>query len=296
MRRLTPHLGRGLLLAGLTVLGAGCQRPTAVDVIAADGALCDITRRLAAKDLTVSCLLGPNDDPHQVQLSPQRGRQLRQARLVLTNGYGLTPALERWPGAVKVAELAVPNSPSLDPHVWHDPRQGAALVAAVRQRLKQLDPKAAPAMAGRAAAMERSLQALHRWNRAQVATIPGARVLATEHRGFAHGMGFLAGVVTMIANAAGPVMTVFLLSQRLEKRDHLGVFCRFFLFINLFKLPFSNSVGIITGPSLLTNLVLLPGVFLGLFLGWQILKRIPQDAFENTLALLTAFAAIWLMI
>jgi uncharacterized membrane protein YfcA len=118
----------------------------------------------------------------------------------------------------------------------------------------------------------------------------------TEHRGFAQGMGFLAGTVTMIANAAGPVMTVFLLSQRLEKREHLGVFCRFFLFINLFKLPFSNSVGIITGPSMLTNLVLLPGVFLGIFLGWQILKRIPQDAFENTLAILTAFAAIWLIL
>jgi uncharacterized membrane protein YfcA len=118
----------------------------------------------------------------------------------------------------------------------------------------------------------------------------------TEHRGFAQGMGFLAGTVTMIANAAGPVMTVFLLSQRLEKREHLGVFCRFFLFINLFKLPFSNSVGLISGPSLLTNLVLLPGVFLGIFLGWQILKRIPQNAFENTLAILTAFAAIWLIL
>ena len=118
----------------------------------------------------------------------------------------------------------------------------------------------------------------------------------TEHRGFAQGMGFLAGTVTMIANAAGPVMTVFLLSQRLEKREHLGVFCRFFLFINLFKLPFSNSVGLISGPSLLTNLVLLPGVFLGIFLGWQILKRIKQDAFETTLAILTAFAAIWLIL
>jgi uncharacterized membrane protein YfcA len=79
-------------------------------------------------------------------------------------------------------------------------------------------------------------------------------------------------------------------------RDSLGVFCRFFLFINLFKLPFSNSVGLISGPSLLTNLVLLPGVFLGLFLGWQTLKRIPQDAFETTLAILTAFAAIWLIL
>jgi uncharacterized membrane protein YfcA len=109
-------------------------------------------------------------------------------------------------------------------------------------------------------------------------------------------MGFLSGTVTMLANAAGPVMTVFLLSQRLEKKEHLGVFCRFFLFINLFKLPFSQSAGIITGPSLLTNLVLLPGVLLGVFLGWQILKRIQQDAFEGILAWLTGFAAVWLIV
>jgi zinc/manganese transport system substrate-binding protein len=206
---LLPNLGPGLLLAGLTLLGAGCQRPVAVDVIAADGALCDITRRLASSDLAVSCLLGPNDDPHQLQLSPHQSQQLRQARLVLINGYGLTPALQKRSGVVKVAELAVPNSPSLeaanrhdepaghdaqgdshahggrDPHVWHDPRQAAALVAAVSQRLQQLDPAAATAIAGRAAALERSLQALDRWNRAQFATIPGARVLASDHRAFA---------------------------------------------------------------------------------------------------------------
>jgi len=205
---LLPNLGPGLLLAGLTLLGAGCQRPVAVDVIAADGALCDITRRLASSDLAVSCLLGPNDDPHQLQLSPHQSQQLRQVRLVLINGYGLTPALQKRSGVVKVAELAVPNSPSLeaanrhdepaghhaqgdshahgdrDPHVWHDPRQAAALVAAVSQRLQQLDPAAATAIAGRAAALERSLQALDRWNRAQFATIPGARVLASDHRAF----------------------------------------------------------------------------------------------------------------
>lgn len=118
----------------------------------------------------------------------------------------------------------------------------------------------------------------------------------TRHRTFSWGMGFLSGTVTMLANAAGPVMTVFLLSQRLEKREHLGVFCRFFLFINLFKLPFSKSAGIITQTSLATNLVLLPGVLLGIVLGWQILKRIKQDAFEGTLAWLTAFAAVWLIV
>ena len=118
----------------------------------------------------------------------------------------------------------------------------------------------------------------------------------TRHRTFTWGMGWMAGMSTMLANAAGPVMTVYLLAQRLEKKEHLGVFCRFFLFINLFKLPFSGSLGLVTGPSLMTNIILLPGVVAGIVLGWLLLKRMPQDAFESILAWLTAFAAIWLIV
>jgi hypothetical protein len=117
----------------------------------------------------------------------------------------------------------------------------------------------------------------------------------TQHRFFAWTMGFMAGVVTMLANAAGPVMTVYLLSQRLEKKDWLGVFSRFFLFINLFKVPFSANLGIINGPSLVTNLLLLPVVIIGILLGWQILKRIPQKPFEWLLFGLTVIAAVWLV-
>ena len=71
-----------------------------------------------------------------------------------------------------------------------------------------------------------------------------AFIALTEHKAFSWSMGLCAGIVTMLANAAGPVMTVYLLSQRLEKKDHLGVFSRFFLFINLFKVPFSASYSI----------------------------------------------------
>lgn len=117
----------------------------------------------------------------------------------------------------------------------------------------------------------------------------------TQHRVFAWSMGFLAGVVTMLANAAGPVMSVYLLSQRLEKKVWLGVFSRFFLFINLFKAPFSRHLGIINPASLITNLILLPAVVLGIVLGWQILKRIPQKPFEWLLFSLTLFASLWLV-
>lgn len=117
----------------------------------------------------------------------------------------------------------------------------------------------------------------------------------TEHRAFAWSMGLTAGVTTMLANAAGPVMTVYLLSRRMEKKDHLGVFSRFFLFINLFKVPFSTNLGIIHPQSLATNLVLLPAVIFGIVSGWQILRRIPQKPFEHTLFFLTLLAAIWML-
>lgn len=176
-------------------------------MIAADGVLCDISQRLAARDLTVHCLLKPGQDPHRLQLTPQQSQELRSARLLLINGYGLTPALEDQAGAVAIAERAVPNSPLLnaephtephtepgadahqhnqqDPHVWHDPRQAAALVGELSRQLQTLKPEAAAAIRQRASNLQQGLLALHRWNGQQFASIPGPRVLATGHRGFA---------------------------------------------------------------------------------------------------------------
>ena len=196
----------GLPLAGALALQA-CQPVRPPEVIAADGVLCDITQRLAAGDLRVSCLLQPGDDPHQFRLTPQQSQELSQAQLVLINGYGLTPALASAdkPGTAQsrtaaVAELAVPNSPILDeaghdevehahgdrdPHVWHDPQQAAALVTEVARQLSQLKPAAQERITARAKAMTATLQQLDAWNRKQLATIPAARPLATGHRAFA---------------------------------------------------------------------------------------------------------------
>ncbi|MBW0175094.1 MAG: metal ABC transporter substrate-binding protein [Vulcanococcus sp.] len=214
MRRTAAVLLAPLALAAVQA----CSPSSQVDVIAADGALCDITRRLAASSLKVDCLLGPSDDPHQLQLTPAQTRQINQAKLLLINGYGLTPALDKLSRAVKVAEIAVPNSPDLndgghgdkhsqaehehnhahedngeaahllgdqDPHVWHDPRQAAAMVKLVRQKLEQLNPQAAAQIQARSEAMQRSLNALDRWNREQFSTVPPPRVLASGHRAFA---------------------------------------------------------------------------------------------------------------
>ncbi|NOT43258.1 MAG: sulfite exporter TauE/SafE family protein [Acidobacteria bacterium] len=123
-----------------------------------------------------------------------------------------------------------------------------------------------------------------------------ALISLTEHRAFTWAMGFTAGTTTMLANAAGPVMAVYLLAQRLPKKEYLGVWSRFFLFINLFKVPFSANLGLISPTSLATNAVLLPGVVAGILLGWWLLTHIPQAAFEWLLFAMTFVAALSLLV
>jgi uncharacterized protein len=58
-------------------------------------------------------------------------------------------------------------------------------------------------------------------------------------------LGALAGATTMLANAAGPVMTIYLLAARLAKYEFMGTSAWFYCLINLIKLPFSYSLGLI---------------------------------------------------
>lgn len=107
--------------------------------------------------------------------------------------------------------------------------------------------------------------------------------------------GISAGIATMLANAAGPVMSSYLLTQQFSKADYLGVFSRFFLFINIFKIPFSTQIGLIYDKTLLTNACLIPCIMLGSLIGWSIVKRIPPKPFEWLMFFLALFAALRLI-
>lgn len=117
-----------------------------------------------------------------------------------------------------------------------------------------------------------------------------------RHPMFVAGLGAAAGMTTMLANAAGPVMTVYLLAHRFGKGDYLGIFTRFFLFINLFKFPFSAQIGLINGPSLLTNLLLLPAVVLGVGIGWKSVNLMSQTVFEWVVFAFALVAAMKLVL
>lgn len=110
-------------------------------------------------------------------------------------------------------------------------------------------------------------------------------------RWFAWTMGILTGITTMLANAAGPVVALYLLAVALPKSQLIATGAWFFLLVNLVKVPFSTNLGLIAPGTLAINAALAPGVVLGLFLGRAFLRRLPQRAFETLVLCLTACAA-----
>jgi hypothetical protein len=124
---------------------------------------------------------------------------------------------------------------------------------------------------------------------------PGLWSTVPQSRGFALAMGLTAGVTTMVANAAGPVMALYLLAVALPKDAFVGTAAWFFLMINVLKLPFSTHLGFINGPGLLLNALLVPVIVGGLFAGRWITARIPQRWFDTLVLAFAMFAsARWL--
>ena len=158
-------------------------------VVSVDGVLCDITRSLVQSDARVTCLVPPGADPHGIALRGSDRQALSSARLVLVNGYNLTPAMNRIrvsAPVVAVAERATPGNPAKDPHVWHDPALTSAMVRESATALRSLLGAAkVGALQRRSQAMQAVLNQLGSWSAAQLQTVPSAqRVLVTEHRAF----------------------------------------------------------------------------------------------------------------
>ncbi len=108
-----------------------------------------------------------------------------------------------------------------------------------------------------------------------------------DQRWFVAMMGFLAGFGTVVGNAAGPAMGIYLLSKKLDKHEFIGTSAWFFFFVNVSKIPIQLMVGVITPATLELDLCVAPMLVIGALAGVAVHKRISQSAF-NTLVLLLA--------
>lgn len=106
--------------------------------------------------------------------------------------------------------------------------------------------------------------------------------------------GLLAGFASTVANAAGPVMNLYLLSKRLPKEEFLATGAWFFFVMNLAKVPIYAGHGLISGRSLAFDAVMIPATLTGAFAGRWLALRIPTYVFEWVVIAFTAAATFLL--
>ncbi|WP_196784210.1 sulfite exporter TauE/SafE family protein [Crateriforma conspicua] len=116
-----------------------------------------------------------------------------------------------------------------------------------------------------------------------------------HQRWFAVLLGLLAGLTTMMANAAGPVVALYLLAVSLPKWELIGTTAWLFLVLNLLKLPLSFQLGLITPSTLAVGAAFAIAIPLGILSGRWLVSRVSQKLFNGILLAFTGIAALRLI-
>jgi uncharacterized membrane protein YfcA len=119
--------------------------------------------------------------------------------------------------------------------------------------------------------------------------------LRVQGRSMSTVFGLLAGFTTMVANAAGPVMSIYLLATGTSMMTFLGTGAWFYFVVNLFKVPFSLALGLIDFGSVRLDGQLLPAMLAGALVGRLVVSRLNQSAFEGLVLFFTLVASVNLL-
>lgn len=119
----------------------------------------------------------------------------------------------------------------------------------------------------------------------------------TTSRWFAPFIGLALGFSTMIGNAAGPILTVYLLAMRLPKYAFVATGAWFIMILNYVKIPLQVFVwDNISISGILLDLTAVPFILLGGFLGIQVVNVLPERQFKVLMVTLTIVSTLVLLI
>ncbi|MBX2852503.1 MAG: sulfite exporter TauE/SafE family protein [Phycisphaeraceae bacterium] len=130
---------------------------------------------------------------------------------------------------------------------------------------------------------------VYRLSGGKVPTLPGNKPTGV-------GVGAAAGFTSMLAHAAGPIMSIYWLDQKMGKRLLTGSLVLYFILINTLKLPSYFALGWITLDSLKESAVFALFVPIGSLLGIVMHHRIPEKPFTAVMYAGAAVAGAWLIV
>lgn len=118
-----------------------------------------------------------------------------------------------------------------------------------------------------------------------------------DYAWFAAICGVGAGFTSMIGNLAGAFAAIYLLAMRLPKNAFIGTSAWFFMVINWLKVPLHVWVWeTITWDTFFLDLITLPVIALGAWLGIIIVKKLSENAYRWFIIVMTLIAAVFMML
>jgi zinc/manganese transport system substrate-binding protein len=200
------------LLLAVFVLLAGPAAAEKLKVVASFSILGDLVSKVGGANIELKTLVGPNGDAHTYDPTPNDQRALAEANLLIANGFGFEPWLERlkgaagFKGATVIATDGVPpltmqeegeSQPVTDPHAFQSLANAEIYVANILKGLIAADPAHAADYRANAQQFSGDIQALDREIIGEIAAIPPEnRRILTSHDAFqyfskAYGIEFL---------------------------------------------------------------------------------------------------------
>ena len=107
--------------------------------------------------------------------------------------------------------------------------------------------------------------------------------------------GIGAGITSTFAHGAGPVVSLFVIPQRLGKQVYVGTTVLIFTCINWIKMPFFIGQGIVTRETALLGLCYLPLIPLGVWLGVWLNRKFSERGFLRVVYALTFLTGVQLI-
>ena len=230
-------------IAGAALLPCASFAAEPVPVVASFSILGDLVRVVGGERVSVTTLVGPDEDAHVFEPKPTDAKALVQSRVLVINGLGFEPWAQKlaksagYKGETMVASKGVkplamaeekghegkghPHDEA-DPHAWQNPLNVVLYTRNIAAALAKTDPAGATAYQANASAYVKELQALDAWAKAQFAAIPAdKRKVITSHDAFGYlaaqyQIGFLApqGVSTAAEPSAKEVAQLIRQIQR----------------------------------------------------------------------------------
>jgi ABC-type Zn uptake system ZnuABC Zn-binding protein ZnuA len=205
------------------------EKPSGLNVLAAETFMADIAQNVAGDRLHVESLMPFGVDPHSYEPSPGDVRKVAQCRVLIVNGEGYEEFQQRLLKNAGGERLIIEASKGLtsrnaregevaetdahdrgDPHFWLDPNNVIHYVDNIRDGLSQADPGGAAIYARNAATYIAELTKLDAWIKEQVARVPAERrMLVTSHDCFGYfadhyGFRVVGTIVPSVSTEAAP--------------------------------------------------------------------------------------------